>query len=157
MPRITPLVIGLGFFATGILHTHAQYVPTAPKPPQLAQANSVFIANNTSAPLANSDRIYDEIYAGIQAMHRFKVVLKPADADLILEFSLVTAGDDSQTVFLRVMDGKTHVVLWSVSDSGQTKAIYGTHGKKNEHDVVDNILDYLAIVTSPPRQTQGIN
>lgn len=126
-----------------------QAIMQVPRPPQLSAAKTVFISNDTAAPLADSDKIFDEIYSAIEKANRFTIVGDPASADLILEFSIQNQ-DTSQIVTLRVLDGKTHVILWSVSDAGQTKAIYGTNGKKNQHDVVDNIVDYLKIITTPP-------
>jgi len=157
-PRLALLaVLAGGTFLAGILlpgtiQAQALYVPTAPKPLQLSIAKTVFISNNTCAPLADSDRVYDEIYSSIQQLHRFSILTAPDGADLVLEFSLSTSADNVQQVTLRVIDGKTRAVLWSVSDSGETKAIYGTHGKKNQHDVIDTIVDYLAIVTAPVAQ-----
>ncbi|ADW69785.1 hypothetical protein AciX9_2761 [Granulicella tundricola MP5ACTX9] len=139
----------LSCIAVPNLHAQGAYNPSAPKPLQLTTAKSVFISNNTAAPLANSDKVFDEIYAGVKQLNRFTVLASPEAADLILEFSLITTGDNDQFVTLRILDGKTRIVLWSVSDSGQTKAIYGSNGKKNQHDVLDNIFDYLQIITTP--------
>ncbi len=146
------LTAGLAFlFVFGCtmspLRAQTRYIPTAPKPSQLIAAKTVFLSNDTVAPLADSDKIFDEIYRSVQQLNRFTIVSNPSDADLILQFGLQNI-DTTQIISLRIIDPKTNTILWSVGDAGQTKAIYGSNGKKNQHDVVDNIIDYLQAVTT---------
>jgi hypothetical protein len=123
-------------------------------PAQIAAAKTVFLSNNLGAPLADTDKIFNEIYAGVQQQNRFTIVTDPQTADLLLQFNLVNSGNGGfgvvQIITLQIIDAKTHVILWSVSDSGQTKAIYGSQDKDlNKYDVVDSVLAYLKIISGP--------
>ncbi len=127
----------------------AQYIPSTPKPPQLAAAKSVFISNNFGATYADSDRMYDEVYSAVQHMNRFSIVTDPSSCDLILEFRFGNAFTGPGLVFLNVVDPKSHVVLWSVSGEGTPKGLSFAHVHKNEPDVIDKLMDYLKIITAP--------
>jgi hypothetical protein len=123
-------------------------------PAQIASARTVFLSNNLGAPLADTDKIFNEIYAGVQQLNRFTIVTDPETADLLLQFNLVNSNNGGygviQTITLQIIDAKTHVILWSVSDSGQTKAIYGAKDRNlNKYDVVDSALAYLKIISGP--------
>ena len=123
-------------------------------PAQIASARTVFLSNNLGAPLADTDKIFNEIYAGVQQLNRFTILTDPQTADLLLQFNLVNSNNGGygvvQTITLQIIDAKTHVILWSVSDSGQTKAIYGSKDRNlNKYDVVDSVLAYLKIISGP--------
>jgi hypothetical protein len=121
-------------------------------PTQIASARTVFLSNNLRAPLADTDKIFNEIYAGVQQQNRFTIVTDPQTADLLLQFSLVNSEGPGvvQTITLQIIDPKTQVILWSVSDAGQTKAIYGSKDRDlNKYDVVDSVLAYLKIISGP--------
>jgi hypothetical protein len=123
-------------------------------PAQIASARTVFLSNNLGAPLADTDKIFNEIYAGVQQQNRFTIVTDPRTADLLLQFNLVNTDNirfgTVQTITLQIIDAKTQVILWSVSDSGQTKAIYGSQDRNlNKYDVVDSVLAYLKIISGP--------
>ncbi len=125
--------------------------PVSHIPAQIASARTVFLSNDLGAPLADTDKIFDEIYAGVQQQNRFTIVTDPNTADLLLQFNLTNIDNGGfgivQTITLRIIDPKTRVILWSVSDSGQTKAIYGSKDKNlNKYDVVDSVLAYLKII-----------
>jgi hypothetical protein len=132
------------------------YVPTQAKPPQLAAAKTVYVANDFGFEYSDSDRAYDEAIAGVQHLNRFTLVADPAAADLILDFKFATtfpaggiAGGSIPYVILTILEGKTHIVLWSVSGQGVPKALPHAHIGQNEADVIDRLMDYLKIVTAP--------
>ena len=127
-------------------------------PAQISSARTVFLSNNLGAPLADTDKIFNEIYAAVQQQNRFTIVTDPRTADLLLQFNLVNSVGNSfgivQTITLQIIDPKTQVILWSVSDSGQTKAIYGSKDRDlNKYDVVDSVLAYLKIIAGPQPTT----
>ncbi len=125
-------------------------------PTQIASARTVFLSNNLGAPLADTDKIFNEIYAGVQQQNRFTIVTDPQTADLILQFNLVNSGGFGvvQTITLQIIDPRTSVILWSVSDAGQTKAIYGSKDRDlYKYDVVDSVLAYLKIIAGPQPTT----
>ncbi len=147
--RMLLLLVMVGGGLTGAMAiAQAQYIPTAPKPPQLAAAKSVFISNNFGATYADSDRMYDEVYAAVQHMNRFSIATDPSSCDLILEFKFGNAFTGPGLVFLNVVDPKSHIVLWSVSGEGTPKGLSFAHVHKNEPDVIDKLIDYLKIVTA---------
>jgi hypothetical protein len=154
-----PRTIALAFLCTLLLLArplHAEtkpYQPTSPKPPLLLSAKTVFISNDTDAWLADSDKIFDEIYSSIQNQGRFTIAPDPADADLVLQYSFSYAGGAPNSVTLRVLDRKTLVILWSVTGEGTVAAVNGGHGKKNQPDIIDEINDYLKIISTPQPST----
>ena len=125
-------------------------------PAQISSARTVFLSNNLGAPLADTDKIFNEIYAAVQQQNRFTIVNDPQTADLLLQFSLVNSEGPGvvQTITLQIIDPNTQVILWSVSDAGQTKAIYGSKDRDlNKYDVVDSVLAYLKIIAGPQPTT----
>ena len=142
------LVLFGGGLTGGMAIAKAQYIPTAPKPPQLAAAKSVFISNNFGATYADSDRMYDEVYSAVQHMNRFSIGTDPSSCDLILEFRFGNAFTGPGLVFLNIVDPKSHVVLWSVTGEGTPKGLSFAHVHKNEPDVIDKLTDYLKIITA---------
>jgi hypothetical protein len=124
-------------------------VPVAPKPSQLIAAKTVFLSNDVLAPLGDSDKLLNNIYNSIQQLNRFTIVSSPADADLILEYSMAAFPDNRQIICLRVIDPKTRTILWSTSDAGQIKDLYSTSGKKPKSDALGEIADYLKVITTP--------
>jgi hypothetical protein len=127
-------------------------------PTQIASARTVFLSNNLGAPLADTDKIFNEIYAGVQQLNRFSIVTDPQTADLLMQFNLVNTDNirfgTVQTITLQIIDPKTQVILWSVSDSGQTKAIYSSQDRNLiKYDVVDSVLAYLKIISGPQPTT----
>jgi hypothetical protein len=85
-------------------------VPAAPVPAQIGAAKRVFISYNggINGYVAKDDRTYDHLYAAMKDWGRYELVAAPADADLVLEASLVGVN-----IRLAVLDPKTHVVLWA--------------------------------------------
>ena len=148
VPSLAILCAALLF--AGSLHAQGKpYQPTSPKPPLLLSAKTVFISNDTDAWLADSDKIFDEIYSSLQNQARFTVVPNPAEADLILQYSFSYAGGAPNSLTLRVLDRKTMVILWSATGEGTVAAVNGGIGKKSKPDVVDEINDYLKIISTP--------
>jgi hypothetical protein len=99
-------------------------VPPAPIPAQILTGKKVFIANagvnayylpayitsHTGAPTG----LYDEFYAAIKSWGKYELVSAPADADLVFEISLNGTLTYSDPLFrLRILDPKTHIVLWA--------------------------------------------
>jgi len=149
------IALALAFLCASLptsLHAQKQpYQPTSPKPPLLLSAKTVFISNDTAALMADSDKIFDELNSSIRTQGHFTIVPNPADADLILQYSFSYAGGAPNAVTLRVIDRKTLIILWSVSDQGAVDSING--GKKNKYNIIDEINDYLRIISTPQPST----
>ena len=111
----------IGALGLSLLLGSALFAQAAPKPPQLAAARSVFISNDTGAYGTQSDVAYNQFYAAIQKLDRFTIVVDPLQADLILEVGTGEIHNHPIPLAfyetLRVLDPKSKVVLWSVSES----------------------------------------
>jgi hypothetical protein len=144
------IILTITLASASCLSAQQPYQPVAPKPPQITAAKTVFLSNNLGASLGDSDKIYDEIYTGLQKTNRFTLVKNPAAADLILQFSLHDAPPFYVAVILTIIDPKTNVVLWSVSNTGEIRATAGKNAKKlSSGDVVDSVIDYLKTISTP--------
>jgi hypothetical protein len=103
----------------------------APVPPQIASARKVFISNDGADDGAEAifkragepDQAYNHFYAAIQNWGRYELVPTPAEADLVFEirFTAPMYYNGTLAVFdpqfgLRIVDAKTHFVLWNLTE-----------------------------------------
>jgi len=104
--------------------------PAAPIPVQIGNAKTVFISNEEGEELDpriyflksfDWDRPYNQFFAAIEAGGRFKPVLVPADADLILEVRLRAVPSlpaaPQPELRLVIVDPKTRAVLWAFTET----------------------------------------
>jgi len=122
---------------------------SAPLPAQLATAKTVFISNASDMPESDSQAMYDQAYAAVQGLNRFTFVSSPQQADLILQFS-ASAERSSRT--LHIVDPKTSVILWSVSEYLQP-ATRAKNIDKNLQIVFDQLSRDIQTVCAPPHAT----
>jgi hypothetical protein len=108
--------------------------PPAPIPTQIETAKTVFISNaqgeeidpRTFLKTFDEERPYNQFFAALASGGRFKPVLAPADADLILDFRLrAYPGAVPAELRLAILDPKTHVLLWSMAED--VKIVGGPH------------------------------
>jgi hypothetical protein len=116
----TPLAVPV--FAA---QTIKRAVAPAPLPAQILAGKTAFISyagtNNAYQLLYITDHtgastgLYDELYAAMKDWGRYELVSAPADADLVFEVRLAGqwAGEGDPHFRLRILDPKTHIVLWS--------------------------------------------
>jgi len=95
--------------------------PAAPIPSQIFTAKKVFISNagddfDSNLWSGGPDRAYNEFYAAIKSWGRYTLVGVPVDADMVLEFSLIGTPLPNALFRVVLLDPKTHVVLWTVSE-----------------------------------------
>lgn len=100
----------------------------APVPAQITGAKKVFVANGGAENLykGGPDRAYNQFYAAMKALGHYELSTSPADSDLVLEISQLVIRDGENHVLrsefkLNVLDPKTHVSLWSLSEPIQRK------------------------------------
>jgi hypothetical protein len=122
---------------------------SAPLPAQLATAKTVFISNASDMIGNYSQAMFDQAYAAVQGLNRFTFVSSPQQADLVLQFS-VSAEGSART--LHIVDPKTSVILWSVSESLQPAARAKTIDK-NLQVAFDQLARDIQTVCAPPPAT----
>jgi hypothetical protein len=133
----------------------AQTSANAPKPSQLTAAKTVFISNETDSDNAESEKNYNRFYESIQKINRFTIVLDPSKADIVLELNVIAtpgSGKDNRVYVhhrLRIIDPKTHIVLWSVSEDDGSPILQSSRDK-NAQNASDHLAAYLQTITTPP-------
>ncbi|HUO15422.1 MAG TPA: hypothetical protein VMX38_10585 [Verrucomicrobiae bacterium] len=126
--------------------------PQAPVPVQIVNAKTVFISNAqgeepdprvTFLKSFDPSRPYNEFFAAIEGGGRFKPVLAPADADLILDFRFRTYVGAPAPGGLRlvILDPKTHAVLWALSETVKQQG--GPHYQEKTMKNFDNGMSAL--------------
>jgi hypothetical protein len=136
------------FFATCCLYAQ-QF---SPMPPQLLSAKTVFISNATAAFGSASDNGYNQFYTAVQNLGHFTITTTPAQADLILEFGLGSGpnypNNNGIIETLRILDARSGVVLWSVSEGGDPAGRQEA-AEKNAQTAANNLASDLLRVCSP--------
>jgi hypothetical protein len=98
----------------------------APVPPQISAATTVFLSNvvdDKTHIMTNSGALYDEVKAALEKWGRYKLVARPADAELIMELAFTertggrcpTEGETApfdRVIELKVVSQGTNVALW---------------------------------------------
>jgi hypothetical protein len=134
------------------------YTEPGPVPPAIARAKTIFVSNAGSdsglfpAPFSgDQDRGYTEFYAALKSGGNFTLVTDPAQADLVLELRLTApygpsdankqkgASDPLPMFRLMIYDGRTHFILWTITESVQVAYLQKTHDK-NFDSALDAVL-----------------
>jgi hypothetical protein len=98
----------------------------APVPPQISAARSVYlstIVRDKTHIMTNPGALYDQAKAGLEKWGRYKLVERPADAELIMELAFTertgprcpTEGEtapEDRAIELKVVSPGTNVALW---------------------------------------------
>jgi len=136
----------------------------APVPAQIAAAQKVFISNAGGASLetvidetvfnGGPDRPYNEFYAAMKSWGRYEPVSSPADADLILEISWVLTDTGLRLPVLGqlrlvVVDPKTHVTLWNITEYVRGALLLGNRDK-NFDQAMNTVVARLKALMLPP-------
>jgi hypothetical protein len=139
----------------------AQQTPPAPVPAAIRTATKIFISNAgadsglfPSPFTGDTNRAYNQFYAGLKANGQYELVGDPADADLVLELQLtapvgstrsmstnkINGASDPVPMFrLVVYDRKTHYILWAFTESIEVAYLQKTHDR-NFDDALNAIL-----------------
>jgi hypothetical protein len=141
MPPIVPVI-------------RAQVTP-APIPQQILTAKKVFISNaggmlDLNMVSGDPRRDYNEFYAAMQAWGRYSLVSSPADADLVVQISIIyiprqIGAEEVPFPSFRValLDPKTGINLWVLDEFLVDKPNLGLIFKKNRDKVFDEAIDKL--------------
>jgi len=96
----------------------------APIPAQILTGKRVFISNTgvssswlthyVAAHTGGANGLYNEFYAAMKNWGRYELMAAPADADLVFEIdlSVESSGGGDPDLGLKILDAKTHFVLW---------------------------------------------
>jgi hypothetical protein len=131
--------------------------PAAPVPVQILAAKKIFIANGDSAPVFGVPSLaYNEFYASVKNSNQYELVQAPADADLVLEvrYEIVFPGATELQLRLAVIDPKTSVVLWRITEHVQPWGRDAT-GRKNFSKAIATLLSDLQNLRSSSAATTG--
>ena len=140
-------------FATAAFAQMPAYDQAGPVPPAITAAKTIFVSN------AGSDSgLFPSPFTG-----DYTLVGDPAQADLVLELRLVApygpseankqkgASDPLPMFHLVIYDGKTHYILWAVTDSIEIAYLQKTHDKNFDMALTEVLDQFLKIAGKPPR------
>ena len=150
------VLLGIAVCAILVSSVFGQQVPTAPVPAVLASAKKVFISNLGTDGVSyqgfqKPNMPYEPYNSFYQAMHRwghFELVNDPSAADLVLEIQLSTRalggaerrGLDPSQLTLRVIDGKSHFIVWTVVEPFNL-AILASNRRKDLTNAVNDLME----------------
>lgn len=135
----------------------------APVPVQIAAAQKVFISNAGGASLetvidetvfnGGPDRPYNEFYVAMKSWGRYELVSSPADADLVIEISWVLTDTGLRLPVLGqlrlvVVDPKTHVTLWNITEYVRGAILLGNRDK-NFDQAMNTVVARMKALTAP--------
>jgi hypothetical protein len=136
---------------------------TAPVPAQIAAARKVFISNAGGESFetvidqtvfdGGPDRPYNQFYAALRDWGRCELVSSPADADLVLEISWTLSDTGLRLPVLGqlrlvVIDPKTHVTLWNLTEYVRGAMLLGNRDK-NFDQAMTTVVNRLKILMVP--------
>ncbi|SFS13372.1 hypothetical protein SAMN05421771_2286 [Granulicella pectinivorans] len=138
--------------ATPILRAQSSPSTQAPLPSQITSAHTIFLSNAGAPNLYDAftggpNRAYNTLYADLRQWNHYQFVPTPAEADLILEISAVAPIVDASAhtgpiynpqLILRLLDPKTHAVLWTT-----TANVHASGRQKNRDKGFDESVDVL--------------
>jgi len=149
----------------------------APLPAQIYTAKRVFVSNAGDETLGEysggPERAYNQLYAALKGWGRYELVAAPGDAELVFEISFasrflgeaVSGGgkdipvsnrnyQDAQ-LRLKIVDLKTHVLLWTYIEHVQGALLQGNRDKNFDHAIVALVNDMKNVAGQPVPATSG--
>jgi hypothetical protein len=165
-PQVKKLVLAIAICS---LSAHAQQ---APVPEALRTSTKIFVSNaGTDSGLfpspftGDTNRAYNQFYAGLKANGQYQLVGDPADADLVLELQLTApvgstrsmntnkvngAADPVPMFRLTVYDRKTHYILWAFTQSIEVALLQKTHDRNFDDALTTLLLEFEALTGKAP-------
>jgi hypothetical protein len=161
--RLVVASLGLAMISSAVMQAQ---IPATPLPSQILTAKKVFIANaggllDLKMVSGDSKRDYNQFYASIQTWGHYQLVGSPAEADLVLQISIVyiprQIGSDI-TPFpsfrLALLDPKTSIALWVMDEFLVDKPGLSMIREKNRDkafdDVIAKLVGNLKALTAAP-------
>lgn len=171
MKTIKPLALCFSIVILALVQVLSAQQPKgpspAPVPAQIGAAQKVFISNAGGESLetvidetvfnGGPDRPYNEFYAAMKSWGRYELVSSPTDADLILEISWALTDTGLRLPVLGqlrlvIIDPKTHVTLWNVTEYVRGAVLLGNRDK-NFDQAMNTVVARLKGLTAPPSPT----
>jgi hypothetical protein len=143
----------------------------APVPAQILAAKKVFISNgggdNVDSYSGGRERSYNQFYAALKSWGRYELVAAPAEADLIFEITFanpivgenVSGGTGIFAVTsslvrdgqfrLRIVDLKTHVLLWAITEHVESAKLQGNRDKNFDQAMASLVNDVKDVAGQP--------
>ncbi len=136
---------------------------TAPVPPQIPAAHSVFIANGGGESLdtvidqtvfnGGPDRPYNEFYAAMKGSGHYQIADSPAAADLVFEISWNLSDTGLKLpvlgqLRLLVIDPKTNVTLWILTEYVRGAILLGNRDKNFDY-AMTSIVNRMKALEGP--------
>lgn len=145
------------------------YDQAGPIPPAIRAAKTIFVSNAGADSglfpepfTGDPDRGYSEFYAALKAARIYTLVGDPAEADLVLELRLFAPYGPARTdkedgtadplpMFrLVVYDGKSHYILWTVTQSIEAATGQKAHDRTFDIALTEILNQFLRIAGKPP-------
>ncbi len=177
---VLSLIIAMSCPAFAAAHSSSQPAQTVahtpgqgPIPPAILSAKSIFLSNGGSDSglfpepfTGDQSRPYAQFYADLKASDQFKLVDDPADADLVLELSLIAppgptrgskqygAADPLPQFRLVIYDRKSHYALWTLNESIELAFQQKTHDRNFDDALKFLFEDFLKVAGKHMPQTR---
>ena len=119
--------------------------PAAPVPTQVLNAKKIFVSNVPGFQIPESSggsyRTYNQFYAAMKVWGKYELVTTPADSDVVFEVSFtnpltnVSSGNATGKLLvnLLIVDPKTNVPLWWISEEAEGAILSRTMDKNFDH------------------------
>lgn len=130
-----------------------ELVASAPIPAMITIAKALFIANGGVEDFPEDgnmfsglpDRPYNQFYAAMKKVGKFRLVTNPSDADLVIEIRVTsknisdgnTTRMDSQLHAI-LIDPKTHITMWAL----ETRIVPAMRQSTRDQNF-DKAMDYI--------------
>lgn len=143
--------------------------PSAPVPPAIQSAKSVFVSNAGADsglfphPFSGDpDRGYSEFYGMLKSAGYWNLVSGPSEADLVLELRLTApygpsnadkqkgASDPLPMFRLVIYDAKTHYVLWALTEAIDLAYLQKSHDRNFDDAVAAILQDFERLTDKTP-------
>jgi hypothetical protein len=152
--RLSVAFLGLAMISSVVLQAQTEAVPSAPKPTQILTAKKVFISNaggdfNTNSWSGTPDRTYNEFYAAIMSWGRYELVSTPGESDMVLDIRLEVTPSTYEQFRLVLLDPKTHIALWTLSENFVGSGLKNTRDKKFSESINKLVGDLKVLVAQP--------
>jgi hypothetical protein len=127
--------------------------PSAPLPSQILTARKVFISNaggllDLNIVSGDPKRDYNQFYAAMQTWGHYSLVGSPAEADLVVQISIIyiprlNFTEPFPSFRVALLDPKSNVTFWVLDEFLVDKPTFSMILKKNRDKVFDEAIEKL--------------